>query len=112
METIAATDGTLVTLRGRLDATGTATAREALHAAIDRGRGALVVDLSGVECLDATGLGVLVGSHRRAQRADRWLVLRDVPARLARILCVTRLNRIIPVHRADGSVSPVPASAA
>lgn len=94
------TEWDAVALRGRLDGTGAAGARAVLHAAIDDGRGPLVVDLSGVECLDATGLGVLVGSHRRARSAGRRLVLTDVPTHLARVLCVTRLSRIIAVHRA------------
>lgn len=91
-------DGQLVTLTGRLDVTGTSAAREALHAALAAGSGPLVVDLSGVELLDATGLGVLIGSHRRARAAGRWLVLRDAAPRVARLLWLTRVDRIIAVE--------------
>jgi anti-sigma B factor antagonist len=91
-------DGQLVTLTGRLDVSGSGAAREALHAAIAAGSGPLVVDLAGVELLDATGLGVLVGSHRRARLAGRWLVLRDAAPRVARLLWLTRIDRIIAVE--------------
>jgi anti-anti-sigma factor len=87
--------GQVVRLRGRLDGSGTAAARDAIHAALCDGSGALVVDLSAVELIDATGLGVLVGAHRRASRLGRRLVLRNVPPRLARILLVTRLDRVL-----------------
>jgi anti-anti-sigma factor len=91
-------DGQLVTLAGRLDVTGASAAREALHAALEAGTGPLVVDLAGVELLDATGLGVLIGTHRRARRDGRQLVLRDAAPRVARLLWLTRVDRIIAVE--------------
>jgi anti-sigma B factor antagonist len=91
--------GQLITLAGRLDVIGAAAARDALHTAVAAGTGPLVVDLSGVELLDATGLGVLIGSHRRARAAGRRLVLRDAAPRVARILWLTRVDRVIAVDR-------------
>jgi anti-anti-sigma factor len=88
-----------VLLTGRFDMRGAGTARDALHAALATGDGALVVDLSGVELLDATGLGVLVDVHRRARLAGRRLVLRGASRRVARVLAITRLNRIIAMEQ-------------
>jgi anti-anti-sigma factor len=88
-----------VELVGRLDVRGAAAAREALHEALTRGSGRLGVDLSGVELLDATGLGVLVAAHRRARLQDRELVLVDAVPRVARLLALTRLDRVIAVER-------------
>ena len=93
------TDDGGVELAGRLDVRGAAAAREALHEALARGSDRLVVDLSGVELLDATGLGVLVAAHRRARLQDRELVLRDAGPRVARLLALTRLDRVIAVER-------------
>lgn len=89
--------GRAVSLAGRLDVVSVADVRTVLHAAVDGGSGDLVVDLSALELLDATGLGVLVGTHRRAARAGRRLVLRDVPPRVMRLLVRTRLNRVLNV---------------
>ncbi len=91
--------GQLVELAGRLDVTGAATAREALHRALADGEDALVVDMRDLELIDATGLGVLVGTHRRAGLIGRRLVLRDPPPRVVRILLLTRLDRILMVER-------------
>jgi anti-sigma B factor antagonist len=91
--------GSVVTLSGRLLTTTVAEVRNALTAAVARGSGDLVVDISGVELVDASGLGVLVGAHRLAQRADRRLVLRGVPVRIERLLAVTRLNRVLASER-------------
>src|SRR5436309_848305 len=77
MRATAIVEGQLIGLAGRLDVVGAGVAREALHSAVAAGDGPLVVDMSEVELLDATGLGVLIGTHRRARRAGRQLVLRD-----------------------------------
>jgi anti-anti-sigma factor len=89
-------DGALVIIEGTLDVTTVPDVRAVLHAAADRGIGDLVVDLGRVDLIDATGLGVLVGTHRRAQRLGRRLVLRAVPPRIQRLLTMTRLHRVIP----------------
>ena len=88
-------DCTVVALSGRLDVHAAADLRLALAAAVDGGDGDLVVDLAAVEGVDPTGLGVLVGAHRRAQRAGRTLVLSDVPPVVGRMLFVTRLDRVL-----------------
>ncbi|NAZ86728.1 STAS domain-containing protein [Kineococcus sp. T90] len=92
--------GRLVRLSGRLDVHTVPEVRTALHAAVDRGSGPLVVSVEGVVLADATALGVLVGAHRRAQRAGRELVLRDVPLPALRLVRVTRLHRVL--HVEDG----------
>jgi anti-anti-sigma factor len=61
-----------------------------------------VVDLAGVEIVDASGLGVLVGAHRLASRRERRLVLRHVPQRVERLLAATRLNRVLAIEPAAG----------
>ena len=85
---------------GPLSARTVADVRAALVAAIAGGTGDLVVDISGVELVDASGLGVLVGAHRLALRSERRLVLRGVPERIERLLAVTHLNRVLTVEAA------------
>lgn len=99
MQVAAVRPGQEVRLAGRLDVTGSSRARSALEEAVGLGVGDLVVDLREVELVDATGLGVLVGAHRRAQRSGRVLVLRDPSERLRRVLVVTRLDRVLAIER-------------
>jgi len=86
-----------IVLSGRLDVSTVHEVRSALHAAVDEGSGDLVVDMRAVEMLDPIGLGMLVGAHRRAGRAGRRLVLRNLGPQLERLLRVSRLNRILVV---------------
>ncbi len=95
MSSTAEESASLVILRGRVDASTVAVLRDRLHAAVDSGAGRLVVDLADVDTIDVTALNMLIGARRRAQRAGRDLVLRAVPARVARLLRVTRLNRVL-----------------
>ena len=91
--------GQLLVLRGRLDVHVTADVRLALADALADGTSALVLDVAALEGVDAGGLGVLVGAHRRAGRVGRTLVLRDVPPVLARVLLLTRLDRVLHTTR-------------
>ena len=91
--------GQVLLLRGRLDVTVTADVRLALAAAVSSGTGELVLDVADLEGVDATGLGVLVGAHRRAGREGRVVVLRDVQPAVARVLFLTRLDRVLRTTR-------------
>lgn len=91
--------GSLLALSGRLDVVVAADVRLALADAVDRGEGDLVLDLADLAGVDATGLGVLVGAHRRCGRAGRTLVLRDVQPQVARLLFVSRLDRVLRISR-------------
>lgn len=89
----------------RIDGTTAARVRALLYDAIDGARtaapgppGEVIADLSGVQVVDAVGLGVLVGAHHRAAQDGTRFRLRAVPVRVARVLYATRLTRLLPVE--------------
>ena len=96
-------DRQVVHLAGRLDVHAAADVRNALAVAVEAGTGELVIDLASLEAVDATGLGVLVGAHRRAGRAGRTLVLRDVTPPVGRLLFLTRLDRVLTLSSTDAA---------
>jgi len=91
-------DASRIVLRGRLDVSSVGDVRLVLHEELTLGTGDLLLDMAEVDVADATGLGVLVGAHRRAERLDRHLVLTGVGPRLERLLRMTRLHRILRVQ--------------
>lgn len=93
------TPQTVLQVTGRLDGTSAGEIRERLHTAIAHERGDVVLDLSGVEWLDVTGLGVIVDAHRRLRQQGRRLVLRGCTPRMRRALAVTRLSRVMAIER-------------
>src|SRR4051794_11089462 len=90
--------GAEVELAGRLDTRSAPVARETLHACVDEGEGDLLLHVGEFEIWDSTGLGVLVGAHRRARRAGRRVVLTEVPPRHLRLLRATKLHRLFVVE--------------
>lgn len=84
--------GAHLRLTGRLDARNAPSTRTGLHEAVDEGVGELIIEMGGLEIWDGTGLGVLVGAGRRAQRSGRRLVLTGVQARELRLLRVARVT--------------------
>jgi anti-sigma B factor antagonist len=58
-----------------------------------------VLDVGGLHSVDVTGLGLLVGAHRRAVRTGRRLVLCDVQPAVGRLLLLTRLDRVLHQRR-------------
>ena len=84
-----------VVLEGRIDARTAPAYRDALASAIADGDGALSVDLSRAEIGDMAGLGVIIGAYDRARRHGRVLVVEAMSPRVAQILHVSRLERIL-----------------
>ena len=88
------TDSGVIALPDRLDAGNSADVRQLLHEAVDHSVGDVRIDVSQVDVIDAAGLGVLVGTRRRADQLGVAVGLVDVPPRLHRLLAVTRLSRL------------------
>ncbi|MFE3196525.1 STAS domain-containing protein [Embleya sp. NPDC055664] len=86
-------------LEGVLDVRSTTDVRLALHDALDHGDGDLILNLTHVPMLDTTGLGLIVGAHRRAGRRERRLVLIGVNPDVHRVLVLTRLHRILTLRQ-------------
>ena len=94
---VSVASGCEIALTGRLDVHAVADVRSLLQAAVDAGGGDLLVDVSGVELVDLTGLGVLVGADRRAKLTGRRMVLQGAGPRLLRLLRATGLHRVLTI---------------
>ncbi len=97
--------GSELRMTGRLDSRSSTAARNSLHEQVDGGAGDLTVDLAETEIWDGAGLGVIVGTSRRARHAGRRLVLTGVNPREVRMLRVARVPQTALIRPA-----PVPAS--
>jgi anti-sigma B factor antagonist len=87
----------ILKLRGSLDLATAPTIRAALGEATEKGNQRLIVDLTQLEFLDSTGLGVLIGAHRRAaERGGSFrLIVKDGP--ISRLLNITGLIGVFTV---------------
>lgn len=92
---------TILRLVGELDMATVPQLRTIAFAELDRPECVtLALDVAGLDFLDSTGIGSWVEIRRRAVDGGRRLVVRDVPAYIARILEIGSLTSLF-AERAD-----------
>ncbi len=85
-------------LSGTLDIATSPSLRAALIEAADRGEHEIVVDLSQLEFLDSTGLGALIGAHKRAAEHGGSIRLVALEGQILRLLRITGLLDVFSVY--------------
>jgi anti-sigma B factor antagonist len=88
----------VVGLRGEVDLASAPQFRRSLHDLVDQGNTRIAMDLSDLEFMDSTGLGVLIGCLKRLKEADGTLVLTNLRPAVARVFEVTGLDRIFTIR--------------
>lgn len=89
---------TIFRLTGSLDVATSPALKDALTKAAAQGRSELIVDLAQVEFLDSTGLGALMGAHRRAVESGGRLALIVNDGPISRLLNITGLSRVFAIY--------------
>jgi anti-sigma B factor antagonist len=83
---------------GALDLNTVGKLRDAFTDAFDAGYKDLVVVLDGLDFMDSSGLGVIVGALKRARASDGSVRLVCNKTFILKTLRVTGLNRVFAVH--------------
>ena len=91
-------DRTVVEVGGEIDVYTAPQLRSALNDAVADGALHLVVDMTGTEFLDSTGLGVLVGGLKRVRAHEGSLRLVCTQERILKIFRITGLTKVFPIH--------------
>ena len=86
----------LVQVVGDLDLESAPAMTEELRARL--GPRPLVVDLAGIEFMDSSGLGVLVGAHKEAAARGGALLLAAPGPRVHRIFKITKLHKVFALY--------------
>jgi anti-sigma B factor antagonist len=99
----------VVSARGDLDLATVVAFRADLNDQLTAGTSQVVVDLSEVTFIDSTAVGALVTASRALQRRGGSLLLVCRTSRVLRVLEITGLDTVLPVH---GSVDEALAACA
>ncbi|MCG7580222.1 STAS domain-containing protein [Mycolicibacterium sp. OfavD-34-C] len=83
---------------GRLNMVAAPSLRKELHALVDNGNTRVVVDLSGTELIDSSGLGALISGLKVARQAGGDLRIAAPTRQVVTVLELTNLNRVLSVH--------------
>ena len=103
-------DRTVVVVGGEIDVYTAPKLREQLIDLVSSGQYHLVVDMEGVEFLDSTGLGVLVGGLKRVRSHDGSLHLVCQREKILKVFRITGLTKVFPIH--DSVADAIAASSA
>lgn len=91
-------DSVVVTVRGNLDIDSASVLDATLNQVLERPAPRIVVDLSGVEFCDSTGLSAFVVGHNRASATGGWVRLAAPGAWLAQLLDTVGLTGRLGVY--------------
>jgi anti-sigma B factor antagonist len=91
----------IIALSGEVDVYTSPRVKQEIVDLLNGGTTKLIVDLSGVEYLDSTGLGVLIGGLKRARERDGDLKLLCDNPRILRIFEITGLTKIFDIQRTE-----------
>jgi anti-sigma B factor antagonist len=89
---------TVVEVSGEIDVYTAPKLRESLLNLVDSGNYQLIIDMEGVEFLDSTGLGVLVGGLKRVRAHDGAIDLVCTQGRILRIFRITGLSNVFSIY--------------
>jgi anti-sigma B factor antagonist len=88
----------VVDVKGEIDVYTAPKLREKLIELVSEGTYDVVVNLEGVDFLDSTGLGVLVGALKRVKAHDGSLSLVCTQDKILKIFKITGLTKVFPIH--------------
>ena len=71
--------------------------RERLEEVLRRGKQWIVLDLSGVQGMSSTGLGILISAHRILQERGAAFKLAHLSDKVRSVLQITRLNSVFEI---------------
>jgi anti-sigma B factor antagonist len=99
VETAMNNAGVVVSLAGEIDLTSVQRLERQLAAAQAGDAHNVVVDLTGVQFIDSTGLRALLSAKRRANDAGRELLLRNPQAQVQRLFEIAGMVELLSLRR-------------
>lgn len=87
----------IISARGEVDLSTADTLRAEIDDVFAAGRRRVIVDLTDVEFIDSAGLGVLAGSHKKAEDAGIGFAVVTARQAILRPLEITKLVNVLTV---------------
>ena len=94
-------DSADITAHGEIDLATVNTLRSAITKAMHAGANHLTLNLNTVTYIDSSGLGTLIGAHKRLASSGGTLTVRCSQPRILRLLSITGLDRVLTVVTHD-----------
>lgn len=88
----------VIELEGEVDVYTAPQLKQQMINLLESGAKQMIIDLSKVEYLDSTALGVLIGGLKRMRETDGNMVLVCPSARIRRVFEITGLDKIFDIY--------------
>jgi anti-sigma B factor antagonist len=89
---------TVFAVNGELDIYTAPELKERLASLIEGGTHQLILDLEGLEFLDSTGLGALLGALKKIRSHDGYIDIVCTQRRILRIFKITSLDKVFGIY--------------
>lgn len=94
---------TIIAVGGEIDVYTAPRLRDCISDQVSADHYDLVIDMEGVDFLDSTGLGVLVGGLKKIRAHDGSMVLICNQDRLLKIFKITGLAKVFTIHESEAA---------
>ena len=88
-------------LKGEVDSYNSPKLREKMVSLIDAGSANLVINLAGVDYIDSTGLGTLVGGLKRASEKGGAIRIICPNEQIHKVFNITGLVKVFPIFQTE-----------
>ena len=88
-------------LSGELDLRNVPEVRRAIRGLIDEGQVSFIINLTNLEFIDSSGLGVLVGGLARVREKEGTIKLACSNRRILRVFEMTRLTQLFDIYDSE-----------
>lgn len=88
----------ILAISGSVDLTTAPSLRDRLAELIDDGRLCIILDLTGTDFLDSTGLGALVAALKRLRMKSGEIRVVGAGSHVRKVFEITSLDRVFPLH--------------
>lgn len=92
----------VIELEGEVDVYTAPQLKQQMISILEGGAKMMVVDLTKVDYLDSTALGVLIGGLKRMRERDGNMVLICPSPRIRRVFEITGLDKIFDIYNSEG----------
>jgi anti-sigma B factor antagonist len=96
-----AADTAEIAAHGEIDLATVNTLRSAITSALAQGARHVALDLEGVTYIDSSGLGTLIGAHKRLASSGGTMTVRCSRPRILRLFAITGLDRVLTITARD-----------
>ena len=91
-------DTARVSVTGEVDIYTAQKFKDKLYSIVDNSGKDLVIDCSGLDYIDSTGLGIFVGALKKTKLAGKNIYLENIKDNIRKLFVITGLDKLFIIH--------------